>query len=225
CVTGVIGGRTETRTLLLRALAGLEYPSGGKITFTGLDGATSSGPSTGVSGAACLPPPGEEMFVGTTVDEELDFYIKAGGLDREEAFTKLEQIGTYGFNTIRSRSVWELSDSERRLLLLVSQALAQPAAWLCDEPFALLDAERLQEVRSLLESQARKGAVVVVTSADAGDILEMADRLLVLSPGGGATFQGKAADLPAETARAEGWDQGLRRAAIEARKPRIGPGG
>jgi len=218
CIYGVIGGRQSQRSRLLRSVAGLEGSSAERTGFSDLRNSKGGSRAAGVTGAAYLPPPGEEIFVGTTVGEELEFYSKMGGRGRDELLRILEQIALFDFIPLWLRSVWELSAGERRMLLLAAQALAEPVVWVCDEPFELFDGKNAAKVCNLLRQDARNGAAVIVGSEEHGSILEFADYVLFLAQEEEPFYYGKVRDLPVKIAEALGWNPRLREAAAKARQ-------
>jgi ABC-type multidrug transport system ATPase subunit len=206
-IYGILGLDRARRSSYLRHLAGFDSSPGkkksGEFYFE-------------LSGIAYLPPPGEEIFIGTTAGEELEIYWKTGNRDKKDCYKILEQFGLLNFRSLEFRSVWDLSDSEKRLLLIAVQALAEPSLWICDEPLGLLDGKNAAKVCGLLRKQARNGAVVVIASEDAGSLLDLADQVLFLSEEGVTIYCGEVNDLPHSLALTLGWDSKLRKASAEA---------
>ena len=200
----VTGGRSRLRSLLLRLMAGLESPVHGRIEFSLQNGRHYPSVESGKIRAGYLPPPGEESFVGTTVEQELGY-----GLPDNKAETRriasLEELFGVRFCSADRRSVWALSDGERRLLILASQALTRPDVLFCDEPLALLDGEHSEAVCNFLAGETRRGAAVVVSAAEAGRLKNWVRTILVFSNRGGVLFQGKADNLPEEVAHKLDW--------------------
>lgn len=193
------GGPELGRSLLLRRLAGLEgaaTPGAGRPERIGY-----------------LPPPGAEIFAGTTVREEAQFYSRLGAAPVEEVLSLLERLGWPGAERELDRSVWELADSRRRQLLLAAQWLVGPELWVLDEPYAWLDGPGRAGVRRLLTEQARDGALLVVASRRAADLLENAADCCLLDPEGAVAFAGPVSGIPETLAGELGWYPALRRAA------------
>jgi len=207
-VTALLGASRRYRTALLRALAGLERPDSGRVYVTDDAGARLAGLHEPGLTVAYLPAPGEEIFTGTTVAEELDFYgSKATGPDDRLGVLE-ERIG-FSFSGSAGRSVWELSDSERRGLLLVSLALALPDFWVCEEPGEIFDGRREKGVRSFLRGEAARGAAVLLSFSDSGTASVWAEHLALLDSGGKLLYTGEPGGLTSEAAQSAGWNSGI----------------
>lgn len=213
CIWVVTGGSQAGRTLLLRVLAGLERPAGGKILIShGEEGKPPERLHESGIGIAYLPPPGEETFTGTTVEEELLFYSESKDNLEEKLDSITENFG-FDFKRCLGRSVWELSASQRRCLLLISQALALPSIWVCDQPLALLDSRRARAVADFFRCEANRGAAIIAALIEAGQVLDLAHKVLIIDERREVVYQGKTSSVPPDTAVRLGWNPALYRAA------------
>ncbi|MBN2288844.1 MAG: ATP-binding cassette domain-containing protein [Candidatus Glassbacteria bacterium] len=185
----VAGGTAPHRSMLLRLLAGFESPASGRIEYILANGGKFRAAESGNLRTGFLPPPGEETFVGATVEQELSFCLPEG-IIASERLARLEAGFGVEFRSRAGRSVWSLSDGERRLLSLVSQALAEPGVWFCDEPLAMLDGRHTKAVLSFLAGESRRGVTVVAAAAGAGRLIGWAGSVFILSSNGGVLFSG-----------------------------------
>jgi energy-coupling factor transporter ATP-binding protein EcfA2 len=208
----VTGGSKAGQTRLLRVLAGVERAAGGKILISREEGKSPERLHEGRAGVAYLPPPGDEAFTGTTVEEELLFYLGSEDNLEEKLDSITENLG-FDFKTCRRRSVWELSESQRRCLLLSSQALALPSVWVCDQPFELLDSRRCRAVAGFFQSEAKQGAAIIAALTEFGQVLDLYHKVLIINKRREVVYQGNTADVPPGTAASLGWNPGLSRAA------------
>ena len=209
-VSVLLGGPESSRKGVLRVLAGLDKPLAGNIRTTGEGAEGGAGPLRRTTRTAYLPPPGEEVFAGTTAGEEIRFF--SGETDDMGArLEEIEAILGTRFGTLMQRSVWELSEAERRLLLIVSQAVARPALWLIYEPFQETDARSEAGVAEFIEKAAAGGAAVVVATLRSDDALKVAHELLVLTRDGEVSYQGSVKDLQAGRLAYQGFDLALLR--------------
>lgn len=212
CIWVVTGGSEAGRTLLLRILAGLECPAGGKILISHEEGKPAERLHKSGIGVAYLPPPGDEAFTGTTVEEELLFYLESKD-NLEKGLDSITEKFGFDYRSCLGRSVWELSESQKRCLLLSSQALSQPSIWVCDQPLALLDSRRARAVADFFRSEAKRGAAVIASLIEAGQVLELAHKVLIIDERREVLYQGKTSGVPPDTAVRLGWNPGLYRAA------------
>jgi len=210
CIWVVTGGSGAGRTLLLRVLAGLERPAGGKILISHGEGKPPERLHESEIGIAYLPPLGDETFTGTTVEEELLFYLESKDNLEEKLDSVTENFG-FDFKCCLGRSVWELSASQRRCLLLISQALVLPPIWVCDQPLALLDSRRARAVTDFFRCEANRGAAIIAALIEAGQVLDLAHKVLIIDERREVVYQGKTSSVPPDTAVRLGWNPALYR--------------
>jgi len=199
----VTGGRARERSLFLRVLAGFDSPAAGLIEFVCRSGRRYAASESGTIRMGYLPPPGEEAFVGTTVEQELN-YCPA---EKKEVLARLEEHFGFRFRSADRRSVWALSDGERRLLALASQAAARPDVWFLDEPLTLLDGKHAGAVLNYLARDIKRGATIIVSAGGAGPLLNWAGNILIFSKESEVLFRGKIEALPEEVAEKLAWSQ------------------
>ena len=208
----VTGGSKAGQARLMRVLAGVERAVGGKILISHEEGKSPEELHEGRIGVAYLPPPGDEAFTGTTVEEELLFYSGSENNLEEKLDSITENFG-FDFKTCLGRSVWELSESQRRCLLLSSQALAMPSVWVCDQPFELLDSRRYSAVTGFFQSEAKQGAAIIAALTEVGQVLDLSRKVLIVNERREVVYQGDIDDVPPDTAAGLGWNPVLSRAA------------
>lgn len=169
------------KTSVLRAIAGFEPLSGGRIA---LDGRTLSEP------ARVLPPEQRRigmvfqdyaLFPHLTVAQNVGFGLKG----RPDAARRVsEMLETVGLAHAGNRYPHELSGGQQQRVALARALAPQPAVLLLDEPFSNLDValrERLAaEVRDILK--ATQTTAVLVTH-DQHEAFAMADVVGVLADG------------------------------------------
>lgn len=200
-VVGLRGPTGSGKTLLLRALAGLDPVDEGEVELLGR-GRAEWEPVEWRRTAAYLHQ-APALFPGTVEDnlrQPFEFGVHASrSFPASLALRRLERLGRG--NTFLERPVEELSGGERQLTALVRAILVEPRILLLDEPTAALDpastADVEQTVRSwLAEDASSRGVLWVTHDEDQAD--RVADRQLVLRGGrlGAAS--------PAPTGRAGG---------------------
>ena len=114
-------------------------------------------------------------------------------------------VSALGLRNLLSRSVDALSGGERQRVAIGRTLLTRPRLLLLDEPLAAVDVRRKREILPYLESlPARFGIPAIYVSHSAGEIAQLADRVIVMDEGRIST-QGNVADvlgheLPGNTA-------------------------
>lgn len=179
---------------LLRLLAGMETVRGVEVGIREGESARAGKLLDSEFGTAYLPPPGSELFAGTTVEEEMSFGARADGALADR---RRELAGRFGLDLegLGGRSVWELSESERRCLLLVSQGSFSPVLWVLDQPLAMLDGSRARAVESFLARETERGAAVVAADDGLGGLAAVAGRAMVFGASGAVIYSGDTAGL------------------------------
>jgi molybdate transport system ATP-binding protein len=188
-ITVLFGPSGSGKTTVLRALAGLDRPEEGVITF---GGETWFDAARGV----CLPP--QARGVGLLFQEyalfpHLSVRANVGyGLHRLPAAARAARVaelaGRFGVADLLDRRPAQLSGGQKQRVALARALAPRPRLLLLDEPLSALDAptrEALRgELRHLLE---QAGVPAIVVTHDRVEALALGDRLAVLA--GGAVRQ------------------------------------
>ena len=171
------------KTTLLRAVAGFESLTGGKISF---DGTEVSAPGR------TLPPEQHRvgmvfqdfaLFPHLSVERNIAFGLwKWPGRDRDERVSEL--LSLVGLEAVRGRYPHQLSGGMQQRVAVARALAPRPAMLLLDEPFSSIDAElREQLARELREMLRRERVTTILVTHDQLEAFAMADRIGVLSEG------------------------------------------
>jgi len=151
----VTGPNGAGKSSLLRLIAGLLWPAGGRILLEGSEGNGPLGASVhfvghldGVKGAL-------------TVRENLEFTrALLGG----EAAATDAALARLGLSTLASLPARMLSAGQKRRLALARLLAAKRPLWLLDEPASALDAEGQETFAALAEEHLARGGIVVAAT-------------------------------------------------------------
>ncbi len=199
-VVAVLGPSGCGKSTLLRAVAGLERPREGAITWDGHDLA---GVAPHKRGFALMFQDGQ-LFAHLSVARNVAYaprLRRAPGIaERVERLLTLVGLEGYG-----DRAPATLSGGERQRVALARSLAAEPRLLLLDEPLSALDAglrERLAaDLRDILHA---RGTTTLVVTHDQEEAFALADRLVVMRAGRivqqGAIEEVWAAPVDAETA-------------------------
>ena len=172
CIVGPSGGG---KTTLLRIMAGLLRPSGGRVSIDGE-------PVTGPSPRMAMVFQHFGLFPWKSVRANIAYGLRNRG--RYDARRVDEMVGLIGLTDAADRYPYQLSGGMQQRVGLARALAVDPEVLLMDEPFGALDAmtrEQLQE--ELLRLWERdQGKTGVFITHDIDDAILLGDRGLVLLP-------------------------------------------
>jgi molybdate transport system ATP-binding protein len=213
-VTVLFGPSGSGKTTVLRALAGLDRPEAGFVTFAGepwFDAARRrfvSAPARRVG----LLFQDYALFPHLTVAGNLGFGLRGA---RQERRARVAEVAErFGLAELLARRPEQLSGGQRQRVALARALAPRPRLLLLDEPLSALDAptrEALRwELRRLLEAA---GVPAVVVTHDRVEALALGDRLAVIVDGAvrqvGPVHEVFTAPADVEVARAVGTENVL----------------
>lgn len=186
-LVAVLGTSGCGKTTLLRAVAGLVTPRGGRITMDGVV----------VAEAGRLRVPIEGRRVGIVFQDyalfgSLSVRANVGYGLRGEPGRVAELLERVGLTDCADRLPSELSGGQQQRVALARALAPRPSLLLLDEPFANVDADRRDALATSLRQALRaEGRSAVLVTHDRADALGIADRVLVLvsGPDGGRVGQ------------------------------------
>lgn len=131
--------------------------------------------------------PEYQLFADTVLDD-VAFGPKNFGVSKEQAIelakNAIETVGL-DFDSIKSKSPFDLSGGEKRRVALAGVLAMKPQILVLDEPTAGLDPQGKREILALVKSiNKTKGITVVMVSHDMNEVYENADRVVVFRNGG-----------------------------------------
>lgn len=183
-ITALFGPSGAGKTSCLRAIAGLERGSQGRVCLAGEVWQDSA--------QGIFVPPHRRrcgyvfqeasLFTHRTVAGNLDYgYRRAGQpahLDREGL------VDQFGVRSLLDRRVDTLSGGERQRVAIVRALLSDPALLLFDEPLSALDATARADLLGCLENLHASLAVPMIYVSHAIDeVARLADHLVLLDAG------------------------------------------
>ncbi len=178
---GIVGPSGCGKTTLLKVMAGLVKPSVGAVYYKGQP-LNSPTPAIALvlQNFALFPwyTVLENVMLALSKDKELS---KQDKLERCRAF--LNMVGLSGFESAYPA---ELSDGMKRKVMLARALVTQPDVLLMDEPFSNVDPltaiSLRREIESMWLSESLPPSSVVLVSHDIEEVVELCDRVIVLTP-------------------------------------------
>lgn len=175
-IVSVVGPSGCGKTTLLRCVAGLTAPSGGRVT---IGGTAVTGPPEGVG----VVFQHFALFPWKTVFGNIAYGLTVRGIPRKEAAPRVrELIGMVGLEGFENSYPHQLSGGMQQRAGLARALAIEPRVLLMDEPFASLDAQTrdLLQLEMLRILDQRPAAVIFVTHSIDEAVL-MGDRIVILT--------------------------------------------
>lgn len=193
-LTALTGPSGSGKTSVLRLLAGLDKPTQGRVVVNGetwLDTVQriNRAPQQRSVGYVFQD---SALFPNMTVRENVTYAAPAGQAKRVD-----ELIDATGIRPFADQKPARLSGGQRQRVALARALVRRPQLLLLDEPFAALDADSSQTLRSvLLNLHHQWGTTTLLVSHYDADVRALADRVVQLQQGR-IVRDTTVADLPA----------------------------
>jgi len=184
----LLGPNGAGRSTLLRTVAGMQPPLGGKVLVEGLDLHAIAARDLAKKLSVVLT---ERVTLGTLSAYALVALGRfphtnwAGRLTETDHEIIKHSIKMVGASELANRNVSELSDGERQKIMVARALAQQPEVLILDEITAFLDLPRRVEIMQLLRDLAhRQTRGVLLSTHDLDLALRTADQLWLLSKDG-----------------------------------------
>lgn len=169
------------KSTTLRMVAGLELPTGGKITIGGKD-------------VTNLPPKDRDiamvfqnyaLYPHMTVKENMSFALKLRHFPKAEIERRVSAAAeALGLTEYLKRLPKALSGGQRQRVALGRAIVREPAVFLFDEPLSNLDAKMRVEMRAeIIRLHHQLGATMIYVTHDQTEAMTMGERIVVMSAG------------------------------------------
>lgn len=180
-VVAVLGPSGCGKSTLLRAVAGLEVPASGSVSY---DGSDLAGTPTHKRGFALMFQDGqlfEHLDVAANIAYPLRLRHRGRATQRERVAELLALVGLEGYADRRPAT---LSGGERQRVALARALAVDPRLLLLDEPLSSLDRGLRERLASDLHDILRTaGATAMLVTHDQEEAFAVADRMAVMRDG------------------------------------------
>jgi iron(III) transport system ATP-binding protein len=169
------------KTTLLRAIAGLDIQTSGRIIQDGAD-------------ISALPPSERDfgivfqsyaLFPNLTVADNVGYGLVGGRLSRLEIGKRVNDLlAMVGLTGQEKKYPAQLSGGQQQRVALARALAMSPGLLLLDEPLSALDARVRQHLRGELKQlQRRLNVTTIMVTHDQEEALAIADRIVVMNEG------------------------------------------
>lgn len=190
-IVGIFGLAGAGRTEMLEAVYGLRPVKAGEIRFSGAPLAPSPA-SCLAKGIVLIPEDrrGSGMIGGMTIRENITLPVLDrfssllrlnGKLERREVERHMASLRIKA--TGMDQPIGELSGGNQQKAVFAKAMMSDPVLFLCDEPTQAVDVMTRGEIHRLLEEKAEAGCGIVFVSSDLQEVLDVADRIIVVREG------------------------------------------
>ena len=175
-VTGFLGPNGAGKSTTMRMIAGLDQPTGGRVTVNGGDYRSAAAPMAelGVLLEA------KAVHTGRSARNHLLALAQTNGISRERVD---EVIDIVGLRQVAGKRVGGFSLGMGQRLGVASALLGNPQTVVLDEPVNGLDPEGVLWMRTMLKDLAADGHTVFVSSHLMSEMAQTATRLVVVGRG------------------------------------------
>jgi NitT/TauT family transport system ATP-binding protein len=174
----VVGPSGCGKTTLLRSIAGLMKPTGGRVVVAGRE-------VRGVPAdlAVVFQDYSRSLYPWMTVRHNVEFPLSRRGLDRAARRERAEAaLAAVGLEGIGRRRPGELSGGMQQRVAIARALAYRPKLMLMDEPFASVDAQTREDLEDLvLAVRAQQDVTIVFVTHDIDESVYLGDRVLVLT--------------------------------------------
>ena len=177
----LLGPSGSGKSTILRMLAGLSEPDGGRILLGGRD-VTRVPPQRRGVGFVFQH---YALFRHMTVAENVEFALRVRGTARDARRARREELlDLVGLAGMGSRRPDQLSGGQQQRVALARALAHSPELLLLDEPFGALDARIRTDLRRTVRTiQQTLGITAVFVTHDQEEAFEIADRIAILDHG------------------------------------------
>jgi ABC-2 type transport system ATP-binding protein len=180
-IFGFIGPNGAGKTTTMRILSTLLEPTEGVARVDGVD--VLDRPEQ-VRRLVGYMPDHAGVYAGLEVEEYLDFFAHAYGVDRARRRSVVEGVMELtDLGGIRRKMATSLSKGMRQRLLLAKTLLHDPAVLILDEPAAGLDPRARIELRALIKELGALGKTIVISSHILTELADMCTSVGIIERG------------------------------------------
>lgn len=178
---GLVGPNGAGKTTTLRAAAGLQPITGGRVHVLGTD--VFRHPAR-VGARLGFAPDTPAVYDGLTVLQFLDFIGQCYGLDADARAERIDHwLERLWLKDKRTARIKSLSRGMRQRLAVARTLLPDPLVILLDEPAAGLDPAGRVQFRRLLASLRDQGRAIIVSSHILADLADYCTHIAIMERG------------------------------------------
>lgn len=184
-VVAIIGPSGCGKSTFLRSLNLLEIPTGGTITFEGVDITDKKGNVDKMRQKIGMVFQQFNLFPHMTIRKNIMLApMKLKGISEQEASARADELlARIGLPDKAEQYPDMLSGGQKQRVAIARALAMDPDVMLFDEPTSALDPEMVGEVLDIMRELAKTGMTMIVVTHEMGFAKEVASRVLFIDEG------------------------------------------
>ncbi|MDP1534236.1 MAG: ATP-binding cassette domain-containing protein [Rubrivivax sp.] len=180
-LTTILGPSGCGKTTLLRMIAGLDAPTGGRILIDG-DDVTELGPA---ERNVSMVFQSYALFPHMSVLDNVGYGLSVQGVAKAEVRRRAQEtMANVGLTGYDQRLPSELSGGQQQRVAVARSLVLEPSVMLFDEPLSNLDARLRRSMREEIRAlQQRLKLTVAYVTHDQSEALAVSDQIVVMNAG------------------------------------------
>ena len=188
-VVGLVGPNGAGKTTTIRMMLGILTPDEGEARVLGEPLSEETQERIGYL------PEERGLYESLRLTVVLQYLGQLKGLSRRESAIRAhEMLETVGMSEHAHKKVRELSRGMTQLVQFAATLLHRPDILVLDEPFSGLDPVNARRMKELVLEEKQRGAAVIFSTHQMGDVEELSDRVLMID-GGEMALEGAPSEL------------------------------
>ncbi|WP_096152871.1 MULTISPECIES: ABC transporter ATP-binding protein [Bacillus] len=169
------------KTTILSIIAGLLYPTGGKVQLEGRS------PKQAKDDIGYMLQQ-DYLFPWKTIEENIFLGLKVTGtINNENKLKTLQLLSKMGLENVEKLYPSQLSGGMRQRVALVRTLATNPKLLLLDEPFSALDFQTKLRLEDLVQTTLKSiNKTAILVTHDIGEAIAMSDRIFLLKANPGS---------------------------------------
>lgn len=190
-IVGLLGPNGAGKTTSFRMTTGQLAPDSGQVFFNGVDVTDWPMYRRARLGMGYLSQE-QSIFRRLSVEENILAILEALPQSRSlgRKLTRRERhertggvLAQFGLTHVRKTNAARCSGGEKRRLEIARCLVCEPLMILLDEPFAAVDPLTKNDIQQIVRTLAHGGISILVTDHDVDQVLEIADRIYLITEG------------------------------------------
>lgn len=190
-IVGLLGPNGAGKTTSFRMTTGQLTPDGGTVYFNGVEVTDWPMYRRARLGMGYLSQE-QSIFRRLSVEDNILAILEAlpqsrnlgRKLTRRERHERTQHVlAQFGLTHVRKTNAARCSGGEKRRLEIARCLVCEPLMILLDEPFAAVDPLTKNDIQQIVRNLAQGGISILVTDHDVDQVLEIADRVYLITEG------------------------------------------